>query len=118
MLGKRPRFTRRQFLRTAAGASALLAVPQIVPGSALGLSGAVAPSERIVMGGLGIGSRGGYDLGIFLEQPQVQFVAVADVRAVRRQAVKQMADQKYSNQDCATYWDMFELLRARMSTRC
>lgn len=110
MLGKRPRFTRRQFLRTAAGASALLAVPQIVPGSALGLSGAVAPSERIVMGGLGIGSRGGYDLGIFLEQPQVQFVAVADVRAVRRQAVKQMADQKYSNQDCATYWDMFELL--------
>ena len=110
MLVKRPRFTRRQFLRTAAGASALLAVPQIVPGSALGLSGAVAPSERIVMGGLGIGSRGGYDLGIFLEQPQVQFVAVADVRAVRRQAVKQMADQKYSNQDCAAYWDMFELL--------
>ncbi len=110
MSGKRPRFTRRQFLRTAAGVSAVLAVPQVIPGSALGLSGAVAPSERIVMGGLGIGSRGGYDLGIFLDEPVVQFVAVADVRAVRRQAVKEMVDQKYNSQDCATYWDMFELL--------
>ncbi len=95
------RFHRRRFLQTAAGAGALLVAPTIVPSSVLGRDGTVAPSERIVMGGLGIGSRGGYDLGIFLEQPAVQFIAVADVRAERRTAVKQMVDAKYGSADCA-----------------
>ena len=110
MPAKNQRFDRRRFLKTAAGAGAILMTPAFVPSSALGRDGQVAPSERIVMGGLGIGSRGGYDLGIFLEQPEVQFVAVADVRAERRTAVKQMVDAKYGNADCQTYWDMFEML--------
>ena len=110
MPAKNQRFNRRRFLKTAAGAGAILMTPSFVPSSALGRDGLVAPSERIVMGGLGIGSRGGYDLGIFLEQPEVQFVAVADVRAERRTAVKQMVDAKYGNADCKTYWDMFEML--------
>jgi predicted dehydrogenase len=105
-----PVYSRRRFLRTVAGASSLMAAPHVIPSSALGKDGAVAPSERIVMAGLGIGSRGGYDLGIFLDQPVVQFVAIADVRAVRRKAVKEMADKKYGNKECATYWDMFEML--------
>jgi len=92
MPAKNHRFDRRRFLTTAAGAGAVLMAPVFVPSSALGRDGQVAPSERIVMGGLGIGSRGGYDLGIFLEQPDVQFVAVADVRAERRTAVKQIVD--------------------------
>jgi len=103
-------FDRRRFLQSAASAGALLLAPTFVPSSALGRDGHVAPSERIVMGGLGIGSRGGYDLGIFLEQPEVQFVAVADVRAERRNAVKQMVDARYGNADCQTYWDMFDML--------
>jgi hypothetical protein len=85
-------------------------MPQIIPGTALGKNGAVAPSERIVLGGIGIGGRGGYDLGCFLHEPDVQFVAVCDVKANRRKAVKDMADTKYGNQDCATYVDMRELL--------
>ena len=40
------------------------------------------------MGGIGIGGRGGYDLSCFLPQPDVQFLAVCDVKAARRQAVK------------------------------
>ena len=36
------RFNRRQFVKTMAGAGALLAVPQVIPGSALGKDGAVA----------------------------------------------------------------------------
>ncbi len=102
--------SRRRFLKDVVSASTLFATPQIVPSSALGKDGAVAPSERIVMGGLGIGRRGGYDLGIFLEQPEVQFVAVCDVRSERRDAVKRMVDDKYSNSDCSTYRDMFEFL--------
>ncbi len=37
-------------------------------------------------------------------------MAVCDVKAKRRAEVKQIADKKYGNQDCATYRDMHELL--------
>ncbi|MFH1268850.1 MAG: gfo/Idh/MocA family oxidoreductase, partial [Planctomycetota bacterium] len=75
---------RRRFLKTAVRAGALLVAPQVIPGAALGKDGAVAPSDRIVMGGIGIGNRGTYDLSCFLPQPDVQFVAVCDVKAARR----------------------------------
>lgn len=101
---------RRRFLKKAMQAGALLAAPYVIPGTALGKDGAVAPSERIVLAGIGIGSRGGYDLGCFLHEPDVRFVAVCDVKAGRRKAVKEMADTRYGNQDCATYSDMRELL--------
>ena len=101
---------RRRFLKSAAQVGALLMAPQVVRGAVLGRDGGVAPSERIVLGGIGIGSRGTYDLGCFLEEPDVQFVAVCDVKAERRDAIKQKADTKYGNQDCATYRDLRELL--------
>ena len=97
-------------MKTAISVGAAVMAPQIIPSSALGRDGAVAPSERIVLGGIGIGNRGTYDLGCFLEQPDVQFVAVCDVKEARRQAVKQIADQKYGNQDCAMIRDFRELL--------
>src|SRR5271157_3898302 len=105
-----PSLSRRQFLRTALGAGAILAAPQILPAAVLGTDGAAPPSERIVMGGIGIGSRGSYDLGCFLSQPDVRFVAVCDVKAERREAVKSRADAQYHNKDCATYRDLRELL--------
>ncbi|HEV2391707.1 MAG TPA: Gfo/Idh/MocA family oxidoreductase [Verrucomicrobiae bacterium] len=101
---------RRHFLTRTLQAGALLAAPQIVRGAVLGMDGGVAPSDRIVLGGIGIGHRGTYDLGCFLEEPDVQFVAVCDVKAERREAVKRKADDKYGNQDCAMYRDMRELL--------
>jgi predicted dehydrogenase len=87
-----------------------LAAPAIIPGSALGKNGAVAPSERIVLGGIGIGPRGTYVLSRMIDEPDVQFVAVCDVQASRRKAVKKMVDDKYGNNDCATYIDLHELL--------
>lgn len=104
------RVPRRQFLKTAVQAGSLLAAPHLIPGAAMGKDGSVAASERIVLGGIGIGSRGMYDLGCFLPQPDVQFVAVCDTKAARRAAVKNMVDQKYGNRDCATYRDFRELL--------
>jgi predicted dehydrogenase len=88
----------------------MLAAPQIIPASALGKDNTVPPSERIVLGGIGIGNRGTYDLGCFLEQADVQFVAVCDVKDARRTAIKKMTDQRYGNQDCDTYRDFRELL--------
>jgi predicted dehydrogenase len=101
---------RRLFLKTALGAGAALAVPQVIPGSALGKDGAVAANERIVLGGLGIGGRGSYVLGCFLDEPDVRFVAICDVQANRRLGVKGMVDAKYGNRDCATYRDFREFL--------
>jgi predicted dehydrogenase len=101
---------RRRFLKTALAAGATVMAPTVIPASALGRDGAVAPSERIVLGGIGIGRRGTYDLGCFLEQPDVQFAAVCDVKAERRTAIKKMADQHHGNEQCSTYRDFRELL--------
>ncbi len=101
---------RRRFLKRTFPVGAMLLAPQIVAPSVLGKGGGVAPSERVVLGGIGIGGRGSYVLGCFLQEPDVRFVAVAEVKAQRRQAVKQMADTRYGNTDCATYRDLRELL--------
>jgi hypothetical protein len=110
MSKKVTRLHRRRFIKTALAAGAAAMAPQIIPSSALGLDGAVPPSERIVIGGIGIGNRGTYDLGCFLEQKDVQFVAVCDIKAARRDAVKSMVDSRYANQNCAQYRDFRELL--------
>ena len=105
------RLPRRGFLNTALStAGAAVLAPTVIPGSALGLDGAVAPSERIVVGGIGIGNRGTYDLGCFLEQKDVQFAAVCDIKESRRTAVQKIANEKYGNQNCKTYRDFRELL--------
>ena len=105
------RLPRRGFLKTALStAGAAVLAPTVIPGSALGLDGAVAPSERIVVGGIGIGNRGTYDLGCFLEQKDVQFAAVCDIKESRRTAVQKIANEKYGNENCKTYRDFRELL--------
>ena len=104
-------FSRRSFLKTASKLGALMMAPQIVPGSVLGRDGAVAPSERIVLGGIGIGNRGSYVLSCFLPQPDVQFVAVCDVKAhaARRSrrwptpAIRQSATARCTV-TCASCW--------------
>jgi predicted dehydrogenase len=102
--------TRRQFLK---GTAAALAAPLFVPASVLGRDGATAANSRIVLGGIGIGNRGQFDLNWMLKEKDVQFVAVCDVRQERRQRVKQLADQHHGNSDCATYRDLRDFLAAR-----
>jgi len=70
----------------------------------------VAPSRRIVLGGLGLGGRGTADLRCFLANADVQFVAICDVRRERREAIKRLADDTYGNKACAMYRDMHEFL--------
>jgi hypothetical protein len=87
-----------------------MALPTFLPGKVLGKDGMTPPSEQITVGGIGIGNRGSYDLGCFLEQPDVRFVAVCDVKAKRREAVKSRVDAHHHNTQCATYRDLRELL--------
>ncbi len=110
MLDSTIKRSRRQVLRAAAGSAAALALPTVLPASALGRDGILAPSQRITLGGIGLGGRGAGVLRSFLSNPDVQFLAIADIRQIRRDAIKQMADQHHGNNDCATYSDMHEML--------
>ena len=114
MTRKAKQIQRRSFLKSslAVTGTAMLA-PTIIPSSALGRDGFVAPSERIVVGGIGIGNRGNYDLDCFLEQKDVQFVGVCDVKQSRRIAVKKKVDEKYGNVDCDMYEDFRQLLERK-----
>lgn len=105
--------SRRGFLRKAALTGAVLAAPTLVPISVLGRNGTVAPSERIVLGGIGIGGRGTHDLNWMLPEPDVQFVATCDPNRARREAVKKLVDNRYGNTDCKLYGNLKEFLAER-----
>jgi hypothetical protein len=57
--------TRRKFLKQAAWVAA---IPTIIPASVLGRNGNIAPSNKIVLGGIGIGPRGREVLRGFLSR--------------------------------------------------
>jgi len=105
--------TRRGFLKTAAAAGAAVIAPAVIPSSALGKDGAVPPSERIVMGGIGLRGRGMGDLGWLLPEKDVQFVAICDAQKSAREKVKQVVDARYGNSDCAVYAEIREFLATR-----
>lgn len=92
--------SRRSFLKATAGAAAAFGAPMVVPASALGRNGQTPPSERITVGGLGIGPRGRTDLACFLSEQDAQFVAVCDAQKSRREIVKRTVDEHYQNSDC------------------
>ena len=99
--------SRRKFLATAAVA------PLIVRAGVLGRGGETPPSERLLIGGIGIGHRGQHDLGWMLAEKDIQFVAICDARRERREAVKQIVDGYYGNTGCAMYRDIREFLATR-----
>lgn len=102
---------RRRFLNASLAMSVVTAaVPLFVPGRCLGKDGAVAPSERITLGGIGIRHRGSYVLDFMLEQPDVQFLAVADVRADSRDNTVKKVNEHYGITTCDKYRDFRELL--------
>ena len=80
--------TRRGFLgRTASAMGCGLALPAIVPSSVFGVA---APSNRIVMGAIGVGSQGTGDMRGFLSKSEVQMVAVCDVDKGHRDQAKRI----------------------------
>ncbi len=105
------KFNRRHFLKNVTGvATGAIAFPYIVSSSALGQGGSVAPSNRIVMGAIGVGSMGTGDMRSFMRKNEVQMVAVCDVDKKNRDRAKKFADEKYGNSDCVTYLDFRELI--------
>ncbi|UCD48645.1 MAG: Gfo/Idh/MocA family oxidoreductase [Phycisphaerales bacterium] len=66
--------SRREFMGSAVASGVFTIVPRHV----LGGSGYVAPSERITLAHIGMGTQGFNELGGLLEDPGIQIVAVCD----------------------------------------
>lgn len=88
--------SRRCFLAAGASASAGLAFPTLIPGSALGKNGAAPPSERILVGLIGCGNHGVYwNLPQIFRCPEVQVVAVCDVDSDHLADGRRVVDAHY-----------------------
>ena len=105
--------TRRAFLKIAAAAAA----PYVVPAGALGKGGTVAPSDRITVGVIGTGSRGGAVMPAFLHDRRCQVLAVCDVQAALREGARQIVRSRYAAasragtyKGCRAYNDFRDLL--------
>ena len=101
---------RRQFLAGSLAATAACTFPMIVPARAFGQDGAVAPSNRITLGCIGVGGMGTDNMKNFLGLPDCQVVAVCDAYADRRQRAKDIVDAQYGDTGCAMYGDFREVL--------
>jgi predicted dehydrogenase len=102
---------RRDFLKAAPIAAA--SFPTIVRASALGRAGRPAPSDRIVMAGIGFGMQGIPNMRNFLESGDVQWVAVCDVDRDHLDEARRTVDDHYGNRACAVHRDFRELLARR-----
>jgi ASC-1-like (ASCH) protein len=114
-MSEKKKITRRAFLRrSSAAAAAGAAFPAIIPASALGADGHTAPSNRIVMASIGTGGQGSYDTRALMSLPDVQYAAVCDVDAGRRNNAKKMIEEHYAARDrkidIAPYNDFREVL--------
>jgi predicted dehydrogenase len=123
----RTTLTRRQFLRRTAGiVGAAVAAPAIVPASALGRNGVMAPSDRVTMGFIGVGTQGGghllggawtYLTGGYAARKDVQVLAVCDVWRDRRERAQLRVNQHYAEvygkgnyRSCEAYVDFRNVL--------
>jgi len=113
MSDKKKSLDRRAFIRKAAGGALAVAgtgVPCLVPATALGRGGRPAPSERIVLGCIGVGSRGGHVMRLFMREKDCQVVAVCDVKSNVLEARRQEVNRYYKNKDCKAYGDFRDLV--------
>jgi len=111
-MGRKRETSRREFLGGAAGAILGAAgFPYFIPASALGRDGAVSPSNRITIGFIGVGGHGrAVNLRNFLVNRDAQAVAVCDVDVKNCNKARDMVNEKYGNNDCATYSDFRDII--------
>src|SRR5262249_25501557 len=102
--------SRRSFLHAS------LAGPLFLS-SAFGEEKKPAPSDRLTLGFIGMGTLNRGHLGHFLGQKDVQVVAVCDVDTTRREAARATVEKRYagavksgSYKGCTAYKDFRELL--------
>ena len=87
-----------------------MVLPHIIPSSAMGMNGVVPPSDRIVMGSIGVGSQGVSNMRGFLKFKEVQYVALCDLDANNLEKASAMVNKYYNNSDCRKHKDYREFL--------
>ncbi len=103
--------SRRSFIRKSVSAVAgTMVLPHIIPSSALGMNGFLAPSDRIVVGSIGVGSQGTSNMRDFLKFKEVQYVAMCDLDSSHLTKASEMVNKFYKNNDCRTYKDYRDFL--------
>ena len=102
--------SRRRFLKQSAAVAGAVGLPAIVPSSALGKAGTVAPSSRVVLGCIGLGIQGIGNMRTFRGNPDVRVLAVCDVHETQRDHAKKAVDEFYNNRDCTACKDFRELM--------
>lgn len=103
--------SRRSFLRAGSLAGAAIAAPVIVPSSALGRDGAVAPSNRLAWAYIGTGNQANNTMGLVLGRDDVRIVGVCDVDANQRERALKQIEKSYGSRDgCESYEDFRELI--------
>ena len=124
---KRAALTRRQFLRRGAAAvGAAVVAPAIVPATVFGRNGFLAPSDRVAMGFIGVGTQGGghllggawtYLTGGYAARKDVQVLAVCDVWRDRRERARLRVNEHYAevygaagDKACEAYVDFRKIL--------
>lgn len=110
---------RRDFLKkTLATGAGMIIIPTIIPASALGKNGFVSANDRIVLGCIGVGSQGTYNMGNFLKIPGIQVVSVCDVDKTNRDKAAGIVNTKYNNKDCTSHIDFREFLAKEKLDAC
>ena len=99
--------SRRRFIATAGAA---IAVPTIIPASALGRGDKAAPSERVTLGVVGWGMQGPSNTGEFLKLKDCQVVAACDLDKNHLKSALDRVNGHYKNQDCKSYHDYREMM--------
>jgi predicted dehydrogenase len=99
--------SRRHFVASAVSA---LALPTLIPARALGRDGAVAPSNRIGIGVIGLGDRGNYHLSALSAFGEAQVLSVCDVRGDQAKKVCRAFNEKTGGQACVSTQDFREIL--------
>jgi len=107
MKRKLKKISRRSFIKNSALAFSL---PYIIPSSVFRESGRPAPSNRITMGLIGLGSMGMRHVKGFLQESDCQIIAVCDVDASRLNAGAKEINKHYENKDCILYDDFRDLI--------
>lgn len=111
-MGK-PSLSRRDFLRRATTAGAVLALPNILVRKSWAQGTRADALNRLTVGVIGVGGRGRDDMRAFMAQRDTQVVAVCDCFADRQKQAVDMVNQAYGNQDCKSYLDMMEILNRK-----
>ena len=103
---------RRQFLKRTAGvAVAAVAAPYVVPAAAMGAGGAVAPSDRVTMGIIGLHNQGtNVHMQTLMDMPETRILALCDVDMRLAHDRQRKLNAAYGNKDCKVYQDFHELI--------